>query len=443
MKDQLHKTLDVENKDIALDQAHPADIAEQLSQIKDPERILTLVKGLAPSKLGPVLVELEDNLRLHLLDLLPTSLLVSALECVDIDDAVDLLSELPEAMQPKVISQISDPEKASHILELIRYPEDSAGGLMSKEFVQVKERWIVLRCFKEMRRQAESVKRIDAIFVVDENDKLKGILSLKKILLASTQATIAPLYNREVHYVSTDDGAEEVVNCMKKYDLLSLPVVDGIGRLVGVVTMDDALDFAVDEAEKDYQLASGISNDVESKDSLWALTKARFPWLAIGLIGGTFSSKVVATYGLDESENIKLVAFMPLIAAMAGNVGVQSAAIIVQGLSSPSVHIHWGRLLFKELSLALVNGAACAALLFLIMMVIGNESLLSLSVSLSLVVVITFAALFGTFIPLSLDRFKINPALATGPFITTLNDIFGLVIYFWVSKMLLSLPWLS
>ena len=443
MKEHSHKDIAASDWKSKFEDLHPADIAELLAEEKETERIIALLHEVPHDKVMRVLVEFDPDEMTALVKTLSSDekFFQSILEHAShIDDAVDVLNSLPPAQRSGIIAGIQNTEKASDILELIHYPEDSAGGLMSKEFVQVQEKWIALRCVKEMRRQAESVTRIDAVFVVDEDEKLKGILSLKKMLIATSQTRIELLYNREVRYVTANDQADEVVNHMRKYDLMSLPVVDDIGRLVGVVTMDDALDFVVDEAEKDYQLASGISKDVESKDSLWTLTKARFPWLAIGLVGGGVSSRVVGSFGMEMDRSIEIMAFMPLIAAMAGNVGVQSAAIIVQGLSVTGGHIDTKRseLLTKELLLALVNGAACAGLLFGFMLLLENTLAFALSVSVSLVVVIVFAAIFGTVIPLTLHRLNVNPAVATGPFITTLNDIFGLAIYFWISQMILS-----
>ncbi|MCA1965526.1 MAG: magnesium transporter, partial [Flavobacterium sp.] len=315
---------------------------------------------------------------------------------------------------------------------------DSAGGLMGKELVKVNENWNVLTCVKEMRAQAENVSRVHSIYVVDDEERLKGRLSLKDLLTTSTKTPISDVYIKKVDYVKVDTKDVEVARIMQKYDLEAIPVVDELGRLVGRITIDDIIDVIKEEADKDYQLAAGISQDVEADDSILELTKARLPWLVLALMGSFIAVKVSRQFeGAMESYGI-LFFFTPLIAAMAGNVGVQSSAIIVQGLANNTLGgTIWFRL-FKELKLSVLNGLILATILMLgSHFIIGVDYIIGVTVSVALITVIIIASMIGTFVPITLNKYGIDPALATGPFITTSNDIFGILIYFTIAKLIL------
>ncbi len=319
----------------------------------------------------------------------------------------------------------------------MRYPEGTAGALMGTELVKVNQKWSVMTCVREMRRQAQEIEKVHTIYVVDDNEVLLGRLSLKSLLTTSTRTPIEEIYNTKIQAVDANEKLEEVASMMQKYDLFVVPVVDQLGRLLGRITIDDVLDVVTEEAEKDYQLASGISQDVEVDDSIFRLTRARLPWLLVGLIGGVGSAKVIGLF--DIEKNIEMAFFIPLIAAMGGNVGVQSSALIVQSLAK---NISMGALLprlAKELGVGLLNALICSIIIFLAGKVFGYDDTLSLTVSMALFIVIVVAALMGTFIPLALDKYKIDPALATGPFITTTNDILGLFIYFYIGKLMFGL----
>jgi magnesium transporter len=321
---------------------------------------------------------------------------------------------------------------------LLRYDEDTAGGLMGKELVKVNENWSVLTCVKEMRAQAESVSRVHSIYVVDDEERLKGRLSLKDLLTTSTKTQIADIYIKKVTSVKVDTEDVEVARIMQKYDLEAIPVVDEMGRLVGRITIDDIVDVIKDEADKDYQMAAGISQDVEADDSILELTKARLPWLVLALLGGFISVKMLGLFEGAMLKHGELFFFTPLIAAMAGNVGVQSSAIIVQGLANNTLSGSLFNRLIKEITLSLLNGVILATILFLGSYFLLNADLkIGLTVTISLISVIIIASLIGTFIPLLLDKFGIDPALATGPFITTSNDICGILIYFSIAKLIL------
>jgi magnesium transporter len=303
----------------------------------------------------------------------------------------------------------------------------------------VNENWSVLKCVREMRMQAEKVTRVHSIYVVDDLDKLKGRLSLKDLLITSTKTAISEVYIPNVDFVNVHDNLDEVSNKMRKYDLEAIPVVDNDGILLGRITIDDIVDVIKEEADKDYQLAAGLTQDVEADDSILQLTKARLPWLFLGLLGGVGAFLIMQMFENTFSENAILFFFTPLIAAMAGNVGVQSSAIIVQGLANDDVKGSINSRLIKEMLLATLNGIVLALFLFLfVWLSVGNINT-ALAISVSLVAVVIVAGLIGTFVPLFLNKQGIDPAIATGPFITTSNDIFGILIYFMIAKIILGI----
>lgn len=420
-----------------LEEIHPADIAEILSEL-DIEEAIYIVKLLNSEKTSEALMELEEGVRERILDSLSPKEIAEELEEMDTDDAADIISELSEERQQKVIAQILDEEHADNIVELLRYDEDSAGGLMAKELVKVNENWNVTGCMSEMRNQAENVTRVHSIYVVDDKNKLKGRLSLKDLLTAPSKAHISDVYIPQVDYVNVHTPGEEVARIMQKYDLEAIPVVDEMGRLVGRITIDDILDFVKDEAEKDYQMAAGISEDVEADDSIWLLTRARLPWLILALFGGFISVSVLGTFDAAMQEHAALFFFVPLIAAMAGNVGVQSSAIVLQGLANKSLKGSLLNRLLKEIVLSLFNGVVLAILLTVGgIFLLGFDLTFGLTIGISLISVIVIASLIGTFVPIILDKQGIDPAMATGPFITTSNDICGILIYFSIAKLIL------
>lgn len=420
---------------------HPADLADILDEVKRDESAY-LFKLIDKDKVSDVLIEMEEDAREELLSTYTSKEIAEELVGdLDSDDATDLIQELPDQKKQEVIAQLEDEDQASDILDLLAYEEGTAGGLMAKELVKVNQNWTIATAIREMRRQAEDIDNVYTIYVVDDHDVLLGRLSLKRLLLSSpsTRSYIRDIYlQQELHAVTPDLSGEKVASVMEKYDLVTVPVVNQGGMLLGRITIDDVVDVLREEAERDYQLASGISEDVESRDSVWTLTRARLPWLLIGMAGGILGATVIGAF--DIEKNIEMALFIPLIAAMGGNVGVQSAAIVVQGLANQSLRNEGlGAKLAKELSVGMVNGIICSAIIFISSMLLNFGLALSITVCISLFAVIVFAALFGTFVPLALDKYKIDPALATGPFITTANDIIGLIIYFLVGGIIASI----
>jgi magnesium transporter len=417
---------------------HPKDVADIFDSLRG-EETLYLYRLLDSDAKSEVIAELEEDVREVLLASLSSrEIAEDVIEGLDSDDAADALADLPEAKVEEAFRLVNDQESASEVLDLLRHEEGTAGALMAVELIKVQEDWTVARAIREIRAQASDVENIYTIYVVDEQGRLNGRLSLKSLLLnaSSARSLLRDLKDDdELVSVKVDESEEIVVKLMERYDLVALPVVDDQGMLLGRITIDDAVDVLIEDAERDYQLASGISEDVEDKDSVWTLTRARLPWLLIGLGGGIGGAYVIGAFDIENNPEMAL--FIPLIAAMGGNVGVQSSAIVVQGLASANVNMSniVGRLL-KELSVGLVNGLICAAIIFLSSVLLGFGWTLSTTVSTSLLCVIVFAALFGAFVPLMLDKRNIDPALATGPFITTANDIMGLIIYFSIGSLL-------
>ena len=416
---------------------HPADIAEIYEELNLDEAIF-LYLLLDPEIASDVLADLEEDDREKFLKALPAETIASQfIDKMDSDDAADVIADLDEDVKQEVLSHIEDVEQAGDIVDLLSYDEDTAGGLMAKELIKVNENWSLTTCLKEMRKQAEEVDELYYVYVINDDNLLTGIVSLKAMLIASGSTLVRDIFEKDVHSVKTETPSEEVAQIMEKYDLVVLPVVDSIGRLMGRITIDDIVDVIRDEAEKDYQMASGISSDVETTDSPLRLSRARLPWLVIGLIGGILVAALISQFESDLKLNPEMAFFIPLIAAMAGNVGIQSSAIIVQGLASNSLGLESTfRKLIKEFFVAVMNGLILSALLLAYNLIFKQGLALTYTVSVSLFVVIVFAALFGTLIPLMLDKVKLDPALATGPFITTTNDIMGLFIYFLMGRLL-------
>jgi magnesium transporter len=424
--------------EIVFSELHPADIAEILDDV-NWEEAAYLVRLLDSEKTAEALMEMDDDDRERLLDELTPKEIADEVGELDTDDAVDVISELDDDIQLAVIAQIEDAEHRADIREMMQYDENSAGGLMAKELIKVKESWTVAGCVREMRRQAEEVTRVHSIYVVSKEDELIGRLSLKDLLTTDTKTKITEIYIPKVDYVYVTDTAEDVAKVMQKYDLEAIPVVDENKKLLGRITIDDIVDFIKEEAEKDYQMAAGISQVVEADDSILQLTRARLPWLFLGLLGGVGAAYIMGGFEDFLDDHAILLLFTPLIAAMAGNVGVQSSAIIVQGLANDDVKGSIANRLVKEMLLAMLNGAALAIVLFFFIWAWKGEMSYSLSISISLFVVIIVAGIIGTFIPLFLHKRGIDPAIATGPFITTSNDIFGILIYLWIAKMILNI----
>lgn len=420
-----------------LEELHHADIAEILDELQLDEATY-IIKLLDSDKTAEVLMEITEDDREKILQNLDAQEIADEVEEMDTDDAADIIGELSIDLRKEVIGKMSDREHAEDIIELLNYPEDSAGGLMAKELIRVNENWSVTGCMEEMRAQGENVTRVHSIYVVDNKDRLKGRLSLKDLITASKDAQIVDIYITKVDYVNVHTKGEEVARIMQKYDLEAIPVVDELNRLVGRITIDDIVDFIREEADRDYQMAAGISDDVEADASMLDMIKARLPWLILALLGGFVAVHVAGTFESAMTKFGVLFFFTPLIAAMAGNVGVQSSAIMVQGIANNTLKGSLFKRVLKEMGLSILNGLALALILLIgTHFLLGHPYSIGITVSVSLISVMIIASIIGTFVPITLHKYGIDPALATGPFITTSNDICGILIYFTIAKLIL------
>ncbi len=420
-----------------LDGLHSADVAEIAGELDIPE-VLAMLQLMPAERWTDILVYFEDDVQSEILENFTGKEIAEVvLENINSDDAADLMADLSDEKKREVLKNIGDIEYAKDLADLLTHAEGTAGALMATEMVKVNQNWTVSRCVREMRRQAEEVEVVHAVYVIDDHDILLGSLSLKKLLTTGAKTPITGVYDRSVRAVTSTTDEVEVARIMNKYDLFVVPVVDDMGRLLGRIMIDDIVDVMQEEADSNYQLMSGLSDDVDQNDGLFAMTRARLPWLLVGLVGGILTSTVVGRNEGELSLIPQLAFFMPLIGAMGGNVGVQSSAIVVQGLANSSLPGTLMQRLSRELGVGLLNGMLCATAILAYSWAAGHGLMFAVAVGSSLLSVIIFASLFGTAVPWALNHYGIDPALATGPFITTTNDILGLSIYFAIANALL------
>ena len=438
----LRKIIEDHADDAARDELkdlHPAEIAELYHEL-DIDEAEYLYLLLDEETQADVLMELDEDERQQLLSKMDAEDIAKQIEHLDTDDAVDVIQELDEEEREKILSHIDDVEQAGDIIDLLKYDEDTAGVLMGTEMIVVNENWSMPECIKQMRMQAEDMDEVYYVYVVDNDDRLKGTLPLKKLITHPSVSKIKHVMEDDPVAVKADTPIDEVALDFEKYDLVAMPVVDSIGRLLGRITVDDVMDKVRDSSERDYQLASGLTHDVESDDKLFAQTKARLPWLLIGMIGGLCNSFILGKFEGGFIVDPALALFIPLIGGTGGNVGTQSSAIVVQGLANGSLDIKKSaQQLIKELGVGLLNGGIIALLVLIYnYLTIGQgHEVTTFAVSISLFCVVMFASVFGTFVPLTLEKLKIDPALATGPFISITNDIIGMLIYMSISSWLI------
>ncbi|MBD5305241.1 MAG: magnesium transporter [Bacteroides sp.] len=442
--DRLKHLIDEEDKTAVLhdiDEMHPADIAElfQDLNLKQAEWFFELIPD--KEKKADVLMELDEEDRKKLLEGMAPEQIGHFIDLLDTDDAVDLIQELDEEDREEVIQNIEDMEQAGDIVDLLQYDEDTAGGLMGTEFISVNENLSMPDCLREMRHQAEDLDDIYYVYVVDDENRLKGILPLKKMITHPSVSKIKHVMETDPVAVKADMPIEEVAIDFEKYDLVAMPVIDSIGRLVGQITVDDVMDQVREQSERDYQLASGISSDIDADDSIFAQTKARLPWLLIGIIGGIVNSLILGGFEAQLAAVTALAFFIPLIGGTGGNVGVQASAIVVQGLANGRLELSdfWNQI-WRGVRIALLNAIVISGVVFAyISLTQPGDYALVMAVSVSLFAVVIFATVFGTLVPLTLEKLKVNPALATGPFIQITNDVVGLLIYVGMSVWMLKI----
>ena len=439
--DEFRSIIESKDKDKALEilnDLHPADIAA-LYQELDLDEAEFVYLLLDADKAADVLLELDEEERRKMLEHLPVDVIAKQfIDHMETDDAVDVMRDLDEDVQEEILSHIDDVEQAGDIVDLLKYDEDTAGGIMGTEMVIVNENWSMAECVKEMRLQAETMSEIYYVYVVDDDERLKGIFPLKKMITNPSVSRIKQVMEQAPVAVKTDTSIEEVAQVIEKYDIVAVPVIDSIGRLVGRITVDDVMDEVREQSERDYQLASGISQDIESTDTVFDQTKARLPWLLIGIAGGIASATILGGFEGSLGRNPVLALFIPLIGGTGGNVGIQSSALVVQGLANGTLDIKNAmQQVFKESGVAFINSTIISLLVFVYNIFFLNSMAITLAVSLSLFAVVIFASIFGTIVPLTLEKLKVDPALATGPFITITSDIIGVLIYMGICEILL------
>ncbi len=429
---------DIDQARKELKELHPADIAE-LYQNLDLEEAEFLYKLLDEDTAADVLMELDEDDRRKLLDAMPAEQIAKQIDHLDTDDAVDLIQQLDEEDRDEILSHIDDVEQAGDIIDLLKYDEDTAGGLMGTEMIVVNENWSMPECIKQMRMQAEDMDEIYYVYVVDDDNKLRGVLPLKKLITHPSVSKIKHVMETDPVSVKVDTPIDDVALDFEKYDLVAMPVVDSIGRLLGRITVDDVMDQVRESTERDYQLASGLSSDVDADDSIFAQTKARIPWLLIGIASGILASLILGTFEAKLEAVTALALFIPIIGGTGGNVGVQASAIVVQSLANGTLEIkEFSKQLGKEVLIGLMNATIISSVVFAYNAVtMPDEFAVTISVAVSLFIVVMFATILGTVVPLTLEKLHINPALATGPFIQISNDIVGLVIYVQVATFFL------
>ena len=434
---QIIEAKDDEQAKLILKELYPADIAELYQSLTLQEAIY-LYLLMDGEKAADVLMELDEEDRHKLLKELPNELIAKRfVDNMDSDDAVHLIHEKNKDTQEETLSHIEDVEQAGDIVDLLKYYEDTAGGLMGTEMIVVNENWSMPKCIEEMRKQAEEVSEIYYVYVVDDDDRLRGVLPLKKMITNPSVSKIKHVMKKDPIAVHDSDSIEEVTEIIDKYDIVAVPVIDSIGRLVGRITVDDVMDEVREQHERDYQLASGISQDVETSDNVFTQTAARLPWLLIGMIGGLGNSVILGGFESSFATNPKMALFIPLIGGTGGNVGIQSSAIVVQGLANNS--LKEGNIvpqILKEAAVSLINASIISLVVFVYNFFMLGGRGITATVSLSLFAVVIFASIFGTLVPMTLDKLKVDPALATGPFITITNDIIGMMIYMFIASAL-------
>lgn len=429
---------DIDQARKELKELHPADIAE-LYQNLDLEEAEYLYKLLDEDTAADVLMELDEDDRRKLLDAMPAEQIAKQIDHLDTDDAVDLIQQLDEEDRDEILSHIDDVEQAGDIIDLLKYDEDTAGGLMGTEMIVVNENWSMPECIKQMRMQAEDMDEIYYVYVVNDDHKLRGVLPLKKLITHPSVSKIKHVMETDPVSVKVDTPIDDVTLDFEKYDLVAMPVVDSIGRLLGRITVDDVMDQVRESTERDYQLASGLSSDVDADDSIFAQTKARIPWLLIGIASGILASLILGTFEAKLEAVTALALFIPIIGGTGGNVGVQASAIVVQSLANGTLEIkEFSRQLGKEVLIGLMNATIISSVVLVYNLItLPDEFAVTISVAVSLFIVVMFATILGTVVPLTLEKLHINPALATGPFIQISNDIVGLVIYVQVATYFL------
>lgn len=411
-----------------IDELAPADVADLLEHLEQEERLF-IFDLLEPEGAADILVEMEPPIQGRVLEDLDNEAISDIVEELDSDDAVDIISDLPEDRARDIIEKV-DEEISRDIEKLLPYREDSAGGIMALEFVSVRADETVQHAIEEIRKKKEDVGRVYSVWVVDEHGRLVGMVALSDLVLHEAETIIKDIMDPEVVSVHVDADQEEVVRLVKKYDLVSIPVVDSRNRLVGRITHDDVVDVMEEEADEDISMMAGIAPQDITETAPAAISKARLPWLFGAMAGELLAAFVISRFESSLSKVVALAFFFPVIMAMGGNSGTQAAIVVVRGLATGDIGMVriWKRL-WVELRVALLNGLICGTILALIVGLWLSDPPLGIVVGMALQMVILFSGIAGSAIPIILKRFSFDPALGTGPLVTTSNDVLGIFLY--------------
>jgi len=442
--------VEIENQNVkfiknAFHEVSHVDVAELLYEFNSLESKYVLDNiGLETS--SKIISELDDDTRENFLKTYSSNEIADVLKIIDSDDGADILLDLSSEVREEVLINIDDKIKSKNLRDLIKYDDEVAGGLMAKELVKCNIDWKIKQCIDLIRKQAKNVSQIYSVYVTDSKGTLMGKVSLKDIIISKDNSKVKDIYDDFVVSVDANMNQEEVAQIMQKYDLTVLPVVNKRKKLIGRITIDDVVDVITESAEEERQIMSGITTDVEEDDSIWKLSNARLPWLVIGILGGLFGAFFLGSFESNYFEEnevfISLSFFIPLIMATAGNVGIQSSSIVIQTLSTPSpFEISVAERLTKVILVSILNGIVLSILVYSGLMLFDYLNFLDFEifsktakiVSVSLFSIVLVSSLLGTLTPIVLNKLKFNPALASGPFITTTNDLMALAIYFIVA----------
>lgn len=428
---------------------HPADIAEVLDRldIEDARYLHSLLDGEIAAE---VITELPEDRREALLeDFSAKEIAEEVIEQLDSDDAADVIAELPEDVQQEVLANIDDSALKTELTELLTYDENSAGGLMAKELVKVNVGASLLDCVRELREHADDIEHVYVINVIDDHGKFVGTIPIKNLVTMSLRTPVKDVYDPDAMVVRADMDKEEVSRIMAKYDLPVVPVVDDRGRLIGRITIDDVVDVMREEETEDMQKMGGMEalEYSYSNSSLWEMVKARAGWLVILLIGEGFTATAMGFFEDEIAKAVVLALFVPMIISSGGNTGSQASSLICRALAVGDVTTkEWWRIVKRETSVGITLGIVLGIVGFLRVALYAQFTdlygphwvMIGLAIGLSLTGVVLWGNLIGSSFPLVLKRIGMDPAVSSAPFVATVVDITGLVIYFTIASLLLA-----
>lgn len=411
-----------------IDSLMPADVADLIESLDKNARMFVL-NCLEPEGAGEVIIELEHTVKNSILNDLDTRTISEIVEELNSDDAADLVGDLPESRAREVIESVND-EVSEDLETLLPFPEDSAGGIMALEFVSVKAESTIYEAIEVIRQKRSEVENLYYVWVVDDYGRLAGVISMKDLLLSDPQDKVNRIMNHEVISVNCYKDQEEVINIVRKYDLVHIPVVDNFGRLIGRITHDDIMDAIEEEAYEDFSLMGGVIDQDPAEESIFKISQARLPWLIVGMGGEIMAAFLINQFQATLETLVILAFFFPVMMATGGNTGSQAAILVVRGLATGDINVlSMGKRLFNELKVTFINGATCGIILGTVVALWFSNYTLGIVVATALLMIILCAGLIGATVPFALKRLNIDPALGTGPFVTTSNDIISLFIY--------------